>query len=159
MIFLNCELSKTRRNGNPKVGENHIFRCLRRFPTWNSVCLQRAKAISIVPTKDPRSTSKILLLFRWHCQWSILRRPSATCADVCGNETTYRSGFCVLLHLSKGVTGFALFLNVVVTRAMPLIASMPTFPLHRELLRENDPEMKRKFCKVSSGNRTTSDPS
>ena len=33
MMFLNCELSKTRRNGNPKVGENHIFRRLRRFPT------------------------------------------------------------------------------------------------------------------------------
>ena len=29
----------------------------------------------------------------------ILRRPNATCADVCGNETAYRSGFCVLLHL------------------------------------------------------------
>ena len=81
------------------------------------------------------------------------------CADVCGNETTYRSGFCVLLHLSKGVTGFMLFLIVVAKHAAPLIASTPTFPLHRELLRENGPEMKRKLCEVSSGNRTTSDPS
>ena len=142
-----------------KWEKNHIFRCLRRFPTQNSVCLQRAKAISIVPTKDPRSTSKILLLFRWHCQWSILRRPSVTCADVCGNETTYRSGFCVLLHHSKGVAGFTLFLTTGVKRVVPPITSIPTFPLHRELLRGNGPEMKRKLCEVSSRNRTTSDPS
>ena len=107
----------------------------------------------------------LLSLFRFwslamvKVSYAILRRPSATCTDVCGNETAYRSGFCVLLHLSKGVAGFALFLNVVVKRAAPLVALTPTFPLHRELLRENDPEMKRKFCKVSSGNRTTSDPS
>ena len=79
-----------------------------------------------------------------------------TCADVCGNETTYRSGFCVLLHLCEGVTGFTLFLAAAVTRAMPLIVSTPIFPLCRELLRENGPEMKRKFCEVSSRNRTTS---
>ena len=43
MIFLNCELSKTRRNGNPKMGENHIFRRLRRFPMQKLVCLQLVK--------------------------------------------------------------------------------------------------------------------
>ena len=37
-------------------------------------------------------------------------------------------------------------------RAVPLIVSMPTFPLHREY----GPEMKRKLCEVSSRNRTTS---
>ena len=110
---------------------------------------------------NKRSTinSKMLLLCRWHCQWSIPRRPSATCADVCGNETTYRSGFCVLLHHSKGVAGFTLFLAAGVKRAAPPIVSTPTFPLHRELLRGNGPEMKRKLCEVSSRNRTTSDPS
>ena len=76
---------------------------------------------------NKRSTinSKMLLLCRWHCQWSVPRRPSATCADVCGNETTYRSGFCVLLHLSKGVTGFTLFLAAAVMHVAPLIVSMP----------------------------------
>ena len=62
-MFLNCELSKTRRNGNPKVGENHIFLCLRRFPTQKSACLQRVKAISIAPTKDPRSNLKYFCCF------------------------------------------------------------------------------------------------
>ena len=49
--------------------------------------------------------------------------------------------------------------TAVVKRAVPLVVSMPTFPQHRELLRENGPEMKRKLCEVSSRNRTTLDPS
>ena len=79
-----------------------------------------------------RSTtgSKMLLLDRKCCQWSILRGPSATCADVCGNETTCRSGLCVLLHQSKGVAGFTLFLTTGVKRVAPPIVSTPTFPLH-----------------------------
>ena len=117
------------------------------------------KAMSVVPSKDPRPTSKMLLLVRLHCQWSVPRRPSATCTDVCGNETACRSGFCVLLHILKGVTGFTLYLIVVIICYVPLVVSKPIFPPCRELLRENGPEMKCNFCEVSSGNRTTSDPS
>ena len=38
MVFLNCELSKTRRNGNPKVGRKPYFRCLREthYEQWNT---------------------------------------------------------------------------------------------------------------------------
>ena len=76
-----------------------------------------------------------------------------------GMKLPAEADFVFLLHLSKGVTGFTLFLTAVVKRVAPLVVSTPTFPLHRELLRENGPEMKRKLCEVSSRNRTTSDPS
>ena len=43
--------------------ENHVFRRLRRFPTQKLACLQRVKAISIVPTKDPRSIPRCFCCF------------------------------------------------------------------------------------------------
>ena len=45
------------------MGENHIFRRLRRFPTQKLACLQRVKAMSIVPTKDPRSIPRYFCCF------------------------------------------------------------------------------------------------
>ena len=95
--------------------------------------------------KRSTTCSKMLLLVRLHCQWSVLRRPSVTCADVCGIETAYRSGFCVLLHLFKGVTGFTPHLIAVIERCAPLAVSISIFPPCRELLRGNGPEMKRNF--------------
>ena len=48
-MFLNCELSKTRRNGNPKVGENHFLR----FPTQKLACLQHIREFVILyPTHE-----------------------------------------------------------------------------------------------------------
>ena len=89
----------------------------------------------------------MLLLVRLCCQWSILRRPSATCADVCGNETACRSRFCGLLHLLEGVADFALCLTIVVTRSASLVVSFPIFPPCRELLRQIGPELKRVFVR------------
>ena len=89
----------------------------------------------------------MLLLDRKCCQWSILRGPSATCADVCGNENAYRNGFCVLFHLTEGVADFMWHLGVTDIRDLPLAMSSPTFPPCRELLKENCPEMKRNFVK------------
>ena len=56
-----------------------------------------------------------------------------------------RSGFCVLLHLFKGVTGFTSYLIAVIERCAPLAVSTSIFPPCRELLRGNGPEMKRNF--------------
>ena len=78
----------------------------RTYQEKQSICLGNLGAIaqpSIVPTKDPRLLPRCFCCFDdIACQWSAPRRPSVTCTDVCGNETTYRSGLCVLLHLSKG---------------------------------------------------------
>ena len=145
MIFLNCELLKTGRNGNPKVGRKPHFSSSLKISNAEVSMSSTGENNVCCSIKRSTTCSKMLLLARLHCQWSVLRRPSATCADVCGNETAHWSGFCVLLHLFKGVTGFTLFLTAVVKRVVPLIASIPTFPQYRELLRENGPEMKRNF--------------
>ena len=98
--------------------------------------------------KRSTTCSKMLLLVRLCCQWSVLRRPSATCADVCGIETAYRSGFCVLLHLFKSVMGFTLCLIAVIKRCAPLAVSMSIFPPCRELLRRTSPELKHIFVRL-----------
>ena len=71
----------------------------------------------------------MLLMAQMCCQWSILHRPSATCADECGNETAHQSGFCCLLHLLEGVVDFALHSTTVITRYVLSAVSFPIFRL------------------------------
>ena len=122
MIYLNCELSKTGRNGNPKVGRKPRFSSSLKISNAEVSVSSTGESNVYCSIKRSTTCSKILLLFRLHCQWSILRGPSATCTDVCGNETAYRSGFCVLLHLFKGVTGFTLYLTPLSRRTVVTLA-------------------------------------
>ena len=66
---------------------------------------------------------------------------------VFANKNAYRNGFCVLFHLAEGVADFTWHLGVTDIRDLPLAMSLPTFPRHQEILKENCPEMKRNFVK------------
>ena len=92
-------------------------------------------------------------------------RTGTTRKNACDRETMVKIRLAIIFVIAQVVltkhTSRRSISIVVEDRAIrvPPIVSMPTFPPHRELLRGNGPEMKRKLCEVSSGNRTTSDPS
>ena len=141
--------------------KSEFGRLISQFQEFTKLSSEQSRQRGTVCCSIKRSTtcSKMLLLVRLHCQWSVLRRPSVTCADVCGIETAYQSGFCVLLHLFKGVTGFTLCLTAVIERCALLVVSMSIFPPCRESLRGNGPELKRNFVMFHLGTGQRQKPS